>query len=52
MKKTGWYPSLVKPIHIGFYERGAGFMTIIDYWNGSVWGLDGERCWRGLENKP
>lgn len=40
MKKTGWYPTTVKPVNSGVYETRMGLSgRAFQYWNGRRWGL-------------
>ena len=59
-KVTKWYPSSVKPIHIGWYERrseSAAGWTYMAWWNGECFttGVKNalifadDREWRGLQ---
>ena len=62
MKKTGWFPSDVKPVHVGLYETKANKDQIkrspwLWYWTGRYWTMAGvseipatvqARVWRGL----
>jgi hypothetical protein len=69
MKKqlTPWFPSSIKPVHIGVYETeidGVAWSKGFSFWNGKCWGNTedlpewardgiGNPCkkWRGLQEK-
>jgi hypothetical protein len=39
MKKTGWYPGNVKPVHVGVYETAPrNNFRFFQFWNGEYWG--------------
>lgn len=62
MKRTQWYGGFQRPVRVGYYERdywlnfGEESTVLQDYWNGSLWGLEGTDLvythqhlpWRGL----
>lgn len=53
MNTTEWFPSTVKPVHKGVYERFYGWGTSFAYFNGKDWGVAEDTpntafAWRNL----
>ena len=41
MKRTKWFPSHIKPVHIGVYEVKDAYPPWYRYWNGRNWFVGG-----------
>ena len=59
--KTPWFPTSIKPVHVGYYETSTAPKEYVfkDYWNGKRWCdqkkggayLFANFYWRGLTEK-
>ena len=41
MNVTKWYPGLIKPVHIGVYQRSLNNERGFGFWDGRLWRLTG-----------
>jgi hypothetical protein len=55
-KMTPWFPSRIKPVHVGVYETDLDGYFGYSFWNGKRWGDTAHKPelaneWRGMQQK-